>query len=221
MARQPRKLQKSSLFSIKQKSDIKIFRNKEDRHAFVEILEQAKDKFGFDMYCYCLLDDDAFWLILNSNNRSVASIMQSISISYALYRSDVENLFSRRYKSEAIYNLNELSAIKKEMMQDQRYESCEFCFYNPKTKEPLEFISDIHQNIEIQTTYVQKTDTQSMIQFIEDYVKNHYASSELLKELEIRNQIIKHVYSCLNVTQSQLSDYFGISNSAISKILST
>lgn len=219
MARQARNTQKSSLFSIKQQSDIAIFKDKKDRGVFIEILQQAKKKFGFDVFGYCLLDDDAFWIVINTKTRSVASIMQSISISYSLYRSDVENLFLRRYKSEAIYDLETLNNIMQTMMSDPRYETCEYCFYDIDTNQPFEFIAPIHQDIEIQKKYPKKTDTETMIRFIEDYVGVHYNTLSVLDDLEIRNDIIKHVYACLNITQTQLSQYFKISNSAISKIL--
>ena len=56
----PRHLQKTTVFSIKQNTDSKLFRNKDDRKEFVSIVKRNKEKFGYDIYGYCLLDDDEF-----------------------------------------------------------------------------------------------------------------------------------------------------------------
>ncbi len=220
MARQPRKLQKTSVFSIKQKTEVPIFRNQADRKFFMELLEKNKDKFGYDIYGYCLLDPDAFWIVLNCNNRSIASIMQAISISYALYRDDVDNLFSRRYISEPIYDLKTLEKTMEAMISDPRYETCHYCFYDPTMNLPLPFISKVNEGIDIQTKYLKKTTTSEMEAYIKDYVLETYETLHMLEDLNVRNAVIRHVYANLNVTQKQLSQYFEIGNSAISKIVS-
>src|SRR5690554_4372168 len=221
MARQPRKKQKTTVFSIKQSAEVPIFRDKSDRSVFVDILESSKDKFGFDLYGYCLLDDDSFWLIINTKSRSIASIMQSISISYALYRDDVKQLFKRRYKSEPIYDIDALNETMEILMSDSRYETCVYCFYDPIQNTPYPFITDVSDDLKIEQKYPKKTDMDTLSQYIESHVQEVYGSLDILSDLNIRNDVIKHVYAYLNVTQTQISKYFEISNSLVSKILST
>ena len=221
MARQPRKTQKTTVFSIKQSAEVPIFRDKSDRSVFVDILESSKEKFGFDLYGYCLLDEDSFWLIINTKNRSIASIMQSISISYALYRDDVKQLFKRRYKSEPIYDIDALNETMEILMSDSRYETCVYCFYDPIQNAPYPFITDVSDHLKIEKKYPKKTDMDTLSQYIESHVQEVYGSLDILSDLNIRNDVIKHVYTYLNVTQTQISEYFEISNSLVSKILST
>lgn len=221
MARQPRKTQKTTVFSIKQSAEVPIFRDKSDRSVFVDILESSKEKCGFDLYGYCLLDEDSFWLIINAKNRSIASIMQSISISYALYRDDVKQLFKRRYKSEPIYDTDALNETMETLMSDPRYETCVYCFYDPIQNTPYPFITDVSDDLKIEQKYSEKIDMDTLSQYIESHVQEVYGSLDILSDVNIRNDVIKHVYTYLNVTQTQISKYFEISNSLVSKILST
>ena len=61
----------------------------------------------------------------------------------------------------------------------------------------------------------------TLSQYIESHVQEVYGSLDILSDLNSRNDVIKHVYAYLNVTQTQISKYFEISNSLVSKILST
>lgn len=214
MARKARQTQKSTVFSIKQKTNQALFRDREDRKEFVSILKSSKAMYGFDIYAYCLLDDDEFWLILNAKNRSIASIMQSITISYALYRSDVEKLFSNRYSSKPIFNEEELEAEIGELKSDSRYQSCSYCFYNPVKNMPYPFISLVHEGVEIQLKHQTRLSDQDFIQIVNKKIKD-----QDIENVDKRNEFIKHMYASYNITQRQLADYFKLSNSAISKIL--
>ena len=207
MARKARKELQSSIFSIRQVTDVSIFRDKKDREAFVEILEKSKDKFDFDIYGYCLLDANEFWIILNAKNRSISTIMQSISISYARYRNDVKNLFTRRYKSDPLYSVEAIEKELNELKSDERYKKCSYCFYNPVLNQPYSFISKITPDVKMNRG---RLNPLSMDEF--EKVVNQYEGT--------RNDIIREVYANYNVTQKQLGDYFEINKSTVSKILS-
>lgn len=214
LAREARHLQKTTVFSIKQNTDSKLFRNKDDRKEFVSIVKRNKEKFDYDIYGYCLLDDDEFWLILNTKGRSISSIMKGITISYALYRDDIPNLFTERYKSEPIYSVQRLEAVLNELKSDKRYESCHYCFYHPTLNRPLSFISNVHKNVEIKQVHPTNLTDAEAKELLDQFV------GELNLNLEERNKMIRSIYSKYNVTQKQLGDYFNLSNSTISKILS-
>ena len=214
MARQARQTQNSSVFSIKQKTNQVLFRDKEDRKEFVSIMKSSKAMYGFDIYAYCLLDEDEFWLILNAKNRSIASIMQSITISYALYRSDVDQLFSNRYNSKPIYNIEELDDEIEMLKSDSRYQSCSYCFYNPTKNIPLPFISLLDEPIEIEQKHQKRLSDDAFVKVVKKSLK-----TQNVETVSDRNLFIKEIYANYNVTQRQLADYFELSISAISKIL--
>ena len=214
MARQARQTQNSSVFSIKQKTNQVLFRDKEDRKEFVSIMKSSKAMYGFDIYAYCLLDEDEFWLILNAKNRSIASIMQSITISYALYRSDVDQLFSNRYNSKPIYNIEELNHEIEMLKSDSRYQSCSYCFYNPTKNIPLPFISLLDEPIEIAQKHQKRLSDDAFVKVVSQSLK-----TKDVEKVSDRNLFIKEIYANYNVTQRQLADYFELSISAISKIL--
>lgn len=214
MARQARQTQNSSVFSIKQKTNQVLFRDKEDRKEFVSIMKSSKAMYGFDIYAYCLLDEDEFWLILNAKNRSIASIMQSITISYALYRRDAEHLFSNRYNSKPIYNIEELDDEIEMLKSDSRYQSCSYCFYNPTKNIPLPFISLLDEPIEIAQKHQKRLSDDAFVKVVSQSLK-----TKDVEKVSDRNLFIKEIYANYNVTQRQLADYFELSISAISKIL--
>lgn len=216
MARQARKTQKTTVFSIKQNTINPIFRNREDREKFVSIIESNKKVYGFDIYAYCLLDDHDFWIILNAKNRSISSIMQSITISYALYRDDVNNLFIERYHSKPIYSKEELEKEINELKSDKRYETCNYCFYDQKQNLPLDFISILEDNLEIEQKHYKPLNDQNFIKLIDQYISD---DEEICKNVSNRNDFIRKIYASYNVTQRQLAEYFDISTSSISKIL--
>lgn len=214
MARQARSKQQSSLFSIKQKTSQKLFRDRHDRQEFVSILKNAKAVYGLDIYAYCLLDDDEFWIILNAKHRSIASIMQSITIQYALYRKDVEKLFSNRYHSKPLFTVADLEAEITELKSDPRYTSCSYCFYSTVKNTPLPFISLTNEPVNIAPIHLTKLSDDSFLNIVAEKV-----TKEIMGDVSLRNALIQDIYASYNVTQKQLADYFDLSCSAISKII--
>lgn len=216
MARQARSVQKTSLFSVSQESDCDIFRNREDRDAFVAILEKAKLKFGFDIYAYCLLDCDRFWIIMDAKKRNIASIMQSICISYSLYRNHEDNLFKARYFSKPLYDKEGLQEEIESLKSDKRYRNCAYCFYHSLKQEPLPFISVVNEKIVVESQHAQGLEDEEVKYLIDSMLKTSSFDS---KDLSQRNAVIKILYAQHNLTQKQLAQYFGLSVSSVSKII--
>ena len=214
MARQARSVQKTSLFSIRQQTDTDIFRNQKDREMFVEIIQKAKVKFGFDLYGYCLLDNNAFWLIIDVKKRSLATIMQSICISYALYREDETKLFKNRYLSKPLYDFSELEDELQNLQSDRRYKQNSFCYFDPKTNQPHAFIAMFNPHMSVEKIHATHFDNDGAYQKIQKLSDSNFDS------IEQRNNKIKELYANYNFTQKQLADYFKLSVSSVSKILS-
>ena len=82
-----------------------IFEDDEDRVKFIDTLKHYKQKCGFNIFAYCLMDNHVH-LIIKVNNDSLESIMKRIGVSYVYWynwkykRSG--HLFQDRYKSEVI-----------------------------------------------------------------------------------------------------------------------
>ena len=213
MARQPRQQQETSLFSIKQQSKQVLFQDKQDKLVVRDILEKSKHKYGFDIYAFCLLDDDAFWIILDAKKRSISRIMQSICISYSLYKEEDHQLFHTRYQSKPLYSSQQLKNELDSLKEDKRYEMGSYCYINPMTLKPFEFVSDVKDSIEVQTSFAKRLSDQQALDVFEKYGAN------LVVELEERNELIRKLYAKYNVSQKQLANYFGVSSSMISKIV--
>lgn len=102
MARRARVKCEDGLFYIRQCSceGQALFREDEDRRGFLHILEQSSKLFAFDVLFYCVLDTDAYHLVLKLNGSDLSKIMKSLNISYLKYRKLKSQLYRDRYKSQ-------------------------------------------------------------------------------------------------------------------------
>lgn len=89
----------------------KLFEDIEDKQKFIEILKRAEKKFGFNLYAYCLSDDNHYDLVIDVNGSDVSSIMKSINIAYAMYVKYEGKLFKDRYKSKLLESSEEVDAL--------------------------------------------------------------------------------------------------------------
>ena len=84
-----------------------IFRNNCDRYKYIEVLIKAKEKYNFLVHGYCLMDNHIH-ILLDTNGNDMSKIMQSISVSYAIYFNKTYDrcghLFQDRFRSEQVLN---------------------------------------------------------------------------------------------------------------------
>lgn len=82
-----------------------IFKNNQDRHKFLELLQKQVDKGFISVIAYCLMDNHLHVLLREIDGQLTAA-MHSISTAYALYFNKrynrVGHLFQNRYDSENI-----------------------------------------------------------------------------------------------------------------------
>jgi len=80
----------------------KVFFEDSDRKRFLEILRRTKERFGYLLHAYVLMDN-YYHLILETPLSNIAQIMQNINTSYTVYVNRKYNrsghLFQGRYKS--------------------------------------------------------------------------------------------------------------------------
>ncbi len=82
-----------------------IFFDDIDRWKFLKELKRAKEKYEFEIYAYCLMDNHVH-IMIKDKQKQINKIMQSITISYVFYfnkrHERVGHLFSNRYNSRVV-----------------------------------------------------------------------------------------------------------------------
>lgn len=104
MARPYRLQGEGLLYHITSRGDDrkKIFISEYDFNKFLEYLNQARDKYKFYLYAYCLMSNH-YHLLLETTQPNLSKIMQYINTAYTIYYNKKHNkcghLFQGRYKS--------------------------------------------------------------------------------------------------------------------------
>lgn len=222
MARVARSKHPSSILSVVQKTDVQCFRDDQDRDKFIDILQKAQNTYQFQCYAFCLLNDHAFRLIIDTKGRSISKIMQSITIAYAMYRQSATKLFPQRFKSKPLLNqsdiLQEIGNINQKT--STRYNS--YCIYHEKLSSDLDFMSLIlPHSFKITTETAQSMSDEEVIVKVNEYLQNNQCSLEELKrDKHKRNLCLLELRRSLPCSLKQLGIAFGgLSESTVSKIL--
>lgn len=88
-------------------SEVKLFKDNQDKEKYMDILKRYKDKFLFKLYDYCLMGNHVH-LMICPNGADLSKIMQGINLSYVLYFNRkykrVGHLFQERFKSKVLVN---------------------------------------------------------------------------------------------------------------------
>lgn len=222
MARVARSKHSSSIVSIVQKTDVQCFRDDHDRNTFIDILQKAQSTYQFQCYAFCLLNDHAFRLIIDTKGRNISKIMQSITITYAMYRQAKTKLFPQRFKSKPLLNqedvLNEIGNINQKT--HTRYNS--YCIYHEKLSSDLDFMSLVlPHSFKITTETVPSMSDEEVIAKVHDYLhRNQCTLDDLKRNKQKRNQCLLELRRELPCSLKQLGIAFGgLSESTVSKIL--
>ncbi|SDE00302.1 hypothetical protein SPACI_055620 [Sporomusa acidovorans DSM 3132] len=82
-----------------------IFEDDEDRIKFIDTVKNYKQKCGFNIFAYCLMDNHVH-LILKENDEPIEKLMKRIGVSYVYWYNlkykRTGHLFQDRYKSQVI-----------------------------------------------------------------------------------------------------------------------
>jgi len=221
MARQARVKNEFGIFHITQRGGAcrNLFQSVEDRNKFISILHKSKTKFNYLLHGFCLLEDNAYDLLIDVNGSDLSKIMKSINISYAMYAKCDGKLFTDRYKSEMI-NPEELDNHKR-YLQEKRLSyvaqndvACfSICFDN------VCYDSVIHMDLEDCDNCIKCMDTASLkLEHIA--AKKGLTFDELLADKDIRNQLIFDFRRSSTLSLKALGELFGgLSESSVSKII--
>lgn len=98
-----------------------IFLDDYDRNVFLKYLKETKEKFYFEIYAYCLMDNHIH-IILKDPKDNLSKIMQCIGIRYSRYFNKkyerVGHLFQNRFCSKNIKDKGYLLRVQKYIHQN-------------------------------------------------------------------------------------------------------
>lgn len=82
-----------------------IFFDEQDYKKFIEELKNTKEKYGYELYAYCLMTNHVHLVIYDKNNM-LSKIMQSLEVAYSAYFSKkyekTGHLFQNRFLSKVV-----------------------------------------------------------------------------------------------------------------------
>ncbi len=215
MARIARNKIQSSVYLIIQKSELKLFRDNQDRQQFLTLLKESKSKYQFACYGFSLCDDNQFGLIIHVKHQTISKIMQSLMIAYAKYYNSPERLYKERYKSYPIKNREEMdNAFNKLHQKDSPYAS--LCYYKGTREDSIQLI-DYYTNQPFEIEPKIKLEIPDKIKAL---CNDHHCTREDIKSnKELRNQCILEIYRETGCNLKDLAQLFDISPSMVSKII--
>lgn len=197
----------------------KLFISDQDRDKFISILEKSRKKNGFLLHGFCLLNNNAYDLVIDVNGGDLSKIMKSINISYAMYVKCDGKLFNDRYKSYELDSPVSLYETKRMLRNKQSQSGCSSCYSICYDKiKPVEVYDITFDDCDNCITCI--AGASQKLQTIAD--NKGLTCDELMKDKEMRNQLIKAFRKNSTLSLKTLGQLFGdISESSVSKILNS
>lgn len=231
MPRAGRKKDDFGIYHITQKSaeDKILFETDDDRQQFLRILDRSRDKNNFRIYSFCLTKPHEYHLIIDSNGCDISKIMREVNISFSIYKECRGCLFKDRFKSELLDSQFEIT--DKTFKMDDTEKAGEFFHSACLTMNRMIDKSNIRLD-EVKGTFekVSEENCGERIMTIDDAAKKleelvineGLTIPELKKHKEMRNQLMKEMRSCSNLSLKEIGVVFGgLSESTVSKIINS
>lgn len=165
-----------------------IFFDEHDRQKFMDIIKETKEKYNYEIYSYCLMDNHVHLIIYDKEQR-LSKIMQSIEISYAFYFNmkydRTGHLFQNRFFSSKVEDRAYLKLVCRYIHQNpakagiantQDYKWSSYKEYVGKTR--------IINNKLLLSIFAEDFQTAK-----EEFIKFHNINSDTNKEEKISNII--------------------------------
>lgn len=177
-----------------------IFFDEKDKNKFIEIVKSAKEKYEFDIYAYCLMDNHVH-IVIYDKNEMISKIMQSIQISYVIYFNKkyerIGHLFQDRFFSKKVENREYLKML------------CRYIHQNPlkagisKTEEYKwsSYQKYIKFNKLVDTKLLLSIFSQNIEEAKKEFIKFHNMNFDESKENEIKDMLEYEVYERLTDQQ--------------------
>lgn len=214
-----------------------IFKDDIDRNVFLKSLKITKERYQYNIYAYCLMNNHVHLLIYDYNKK-ISSIIQSLAIKYSLYFNNkyerVGHLFQNRYKSKCVENerylLNLIRYIhqnpeKANISETKNYKWSSFNEYRYNSKLiDCEYILNLFTNkskfIDFNLNYVNDYKEELEYEFLDKF--DDKRALQIIKEkLNIENitEIVNYNVYLRNKYIKSMKKIDGISCAQISRIL--
>lgn len=223
MARKARGATPEGVYHIQQSSTDRrnLFESDADRMKFLELLKEAKQKYGIKLYAYCLEEPNAYHIIIHANGSDLSKLMKSLNIAYAIYVGFDGPLFKDRYKSKLIDSVCTFESIKSEVIDSKNQgtrindaDSTRSCF----NSDPMN--CDDENPFEAICMPCLKTKDEAYAKLEKRAQSQNVTIDALLKNKRTRNDLILEYRKASLLTLKELGDLFGgLSESTVSKIL--
>lgn len=248
MPRKPR-IEKAGFYHIVNRGVAKadIYTCDEDYLKFLEILQDASDEYGFEIYSFCLMTNH-YHLLIKMRDANLSAALQKINSRHSIYFNNkykrVGPLWQGRFKSWYVYDevyltslikYIEFNPIKANMTKNiGEYKwsmSSKYTKYSASAALNYELIDSIDFGKELNENELKKID-----EFFHTHTKVEIKNDEVNKKIHksLKNyfelgstksltmtQREKAIYDAVSdgYTQKEVGEYLGISHVAISKIM--
>lgn len=165
-----------------------IFFEDKDRGKFIEIIKDTKEKYKYELYAYCLMDNHVH-LVIYDKEEKLSKIMQSLQISYVIYFNKkyerIGHLFQDRFFSKKVENREYLKML------------CRYIHQNPlkagiaKTEDYKwsSYQRYIKSNKLVDTKLLLSIFSENIKEAKEEFIKFHNINLNESKENEIENML--------------------------------
>ena len=190
-----------------------IFYEDRDKYSILKIMKNTKEKYEYEIYAYCLMDNHVHMVIYDKENQ-LSKIMQCIEISYVIYFNykyeRVGHLFQNRFLSKKIENQNYLMQV------------CRYIHQNPlkagicKTEEYKWSSYDeyVKKDKIINSQMIFQLFSENYEEAKKMFIKFHNLNSNLDKKTEFKNMLDYEIYDSLNDSEARkyICDFWNIND---------
>lgn len=181
-----------------------IFFDEYDKCKFISILKETKEKYNYEIYAYCLMDNHVH-LVIYDKEQKISKIMQSIEVSYAFYFNmkydRTGHLFQDRFFSKKVEDREYLKMVCRyihqnplkagiEKTEKYRWSSYKEYIQSPQIINNKLLLSVFSEDIELAK---------------QEFINFHNANSKDDKETEIENMMEYEL--CERLTDDEMEKY--------------
>ena len=181
-----------------------IFFDEKDRYKFLEFIKDTKEKYNYEIYVYCLMDNHIH-LVIYDKDEKVSKIMQSIEVRYAFYFNQkydrTGHLFQNRFFSKKIEDREYLKMVCRYIHQNplkagiEKTEKYKWSSY----KEYIEGAEIINSKLLLSVF------SENMDEAKQEFIRFHNANINIDKKTEIED--IMEYELCEKITDDEIEKY--------------
>lgn len=214
MPRTRRQQCENGLYHVIQRAAMdKLFESSQDKIAFLEILEQSKQKNHFSLFGFCLAFHQEYHLLIGTNTADLSQVMKEINIRFALYK-QTKGLFRDRFVSTPLQRVDNILVHRRDFYLRRRQSTdssyADLCnTYHHLIDDPMQY-----------EPCLQLVDVGTVQQYLYDELDRLGLDLEsFLADHELRNQWIRKIRRTSPLALKQIGALVRLGESSISKIL--